>query len=190
MSNKQNNPQLISRQFRRKKHDGSFTRGYGYWEEMADKGTWDFICLLLPNYERRDDVVTSDDLACVIDKEKTLEWLYETYPEWDGLTIEELKKVRTQWDYELAQETEGYLSSMVQCGDIEVREFPITIVSAKPKQWSNIMLQPVNEYYRSPNYPNGYAFLPEEFQNVQSRIIDGQFQVRNLQKKMICKNNG
>lgn len=131
MTHTQNNTQLISRQFRRKSSDGSFTRGYGFWEDMEDKNSWGFVCQFLPNYERRDDVMTSDDFACVIDNEKTLDWLYENYPEWDGLTIEELKKVRAQWDYELMQETEAYLTAAIQSGGIEVREFPVSIVSAR-----------------------------------------------------------
>ena len=130
MSHTQNNI-LISRQFRRKNPDGSFTRGHGFWEDMAEKNDWGFVCQFLPDYERRDDVATSDDLACVIDNEKTLEWLYKTYSEWDGLTIEEIKKVRAQWDYELFQEAEGYLTAAIQSGEIEVREFPVTITSAR-----------------------------------------------------------
>ena len=179
MSHTTNNAPYTSRQFLRKHSDGSFTRGFRDWEEMPDKDSWEFVCQFLPDYERRDDVMTSDDLACVIDKEKTLQWLYETYSEWDGLSIEELKKVRAQWDYELMHEAEGYLTASTQAGDILVREFPVTIVSANPKHKGNIVLQPANSYYRSRKHPDGYTFLPEEFQNVQSRIIDGQFQVRH-----------
>jgi hypothetical protein len=127
----ENNTQLISRQFRRRNPEGSFTRGYSYWEDMAEKGDWGFVCQFLPDYERRDDVMTSDDLACVIDKEKPLGWLYEHYQQWDGLSLEALKKVRAQWDYELFQEAEGYLVAAIQSGEIEVREFPVRLASAR-----------------------------------------------------------
>lgn len=126
-----NNPQLISRQFRRKNPYDSFTHGHGVWEDMAEKDDWGFVCQFLTDYEGRDDVMTSYDLACVVDKEKSLEWLYENYPRWDGLSIQELKKIQAQWDYELFQEAEGYLAAAIQSGEIEVREFPVTITSAR-----------------------------------------------------------
>lgn len=123
--------QTYSVRFRRKNPDGSFTRGHGYWEDMAEAGSWGFVAQFLPDYERRDDVAASDDLACVLDNEKTLEWLYANYPAWDGLTMEELKKVRAQWDYELMQEAQAYLAAAVQSGEIEVCRLPVHIVSAR-----------------------------------------------------------
>lgn len=123
----------VSRQFRRKNSDGSFTRGHGCWEDMADKETWNFVVQLLPDYERKDEVMWSDDLACVLDEEhdyKDLAWLHENYSNWEGLSVDELKKVRAQLDYELMQEAEGYLTAAIQSGEIEVREFPVIIVSA------------------------------------------------------------
>ncbi len=126
-----NNRHLVSRRFRRKKPDGSFTRGYGFWEDMAERNDWKFVCQFLPDYERRDDVMASDDLACAINKEKPLDWLYEHYPQWNGLTIEALRKIQAQWDYELFQEAEGYLAAAIQSGEIEVCELPVTITSAR-----------------------------------------------------------
>lgn len=174
---------LISRQFRRKSSDGSFTRGFGYWEDMEERNDWGFICQFLPNYERRDDVATSDDLACVIDNEKSLEWLYETYPEWDGLSIEELKKVRAQWDYELMQEAEGYLTAAIQSGEIEVREFPVSMVSARiqgDKNNDRVWLQCADQTILSCGIE--LYILSSELQNVKSRWInegtdEEQFQI-------------
>ncbi|MDR2005338.1 MAG: hypothetical protein LBQ74_20130 [Prevotella sp.] len=162
----------ISSQFRRKNPDGSFTRGYGIWEDMADRNDWGFVCQFLPNYERRDDVMTSDDLACVIDKEKSLEWLYKNYSEWDGLSIGELEKIRAQWDYELFQEAEGYLTAAVQCGEIDVREFPVTIVSARIEADNDndcVILQcaDINSY----KFGEEFSVPSRELQNVISREL-------------------
>ncbi|MBF0648698.1 hypothetical protein IR083_07685 [Dysgonomonas sp. GY75] len=162
----------ISRQFRRKNPDGSFTRGYGIWEDMADRNDWNFVCQFLPNYERRDDVMTSDDLACVIGKEKSLEWLYKNYSEWDGLSIGELEKIRAQWDYELFQEAEGYLTAAIQCGEIDVREFPVTIVSARIEADNDndcVILQCAD--INSHKFGEEFSVPSRELQNVISREL-------------------
>jgi hypothetical protein len=164
---------LTSFQFRRKSSDGSFSRGFGFWEDMADQYTWGFVCQFLPDYERRDDVATSDDLACVIDKEKSLEWLYEVYPEWNGFTIEELKKVRAQWDYELAQEAEGYLTAATQSGEIEVREFPVSITSARilgEGEEDGVWLQCADQTLTA--YGTKFTVPSSALKNVQSRWLD------------------
>ncbi|GAB6119641.1 hypothetical protein [Dysgonomonas termitidis] len=173
MEHTQNNTPLISSQFRRKYHDGSYTRGYGFWEDMAEKDSWGFVCQLLPDYERRDDVMASDDLACVADGEKTLEWLYKNYPQWDGLSIEELKKVRAQWDYELFQEAEGYLTAAIQSGEIEIREFEVSIISARIQGEGDndrVWLQ-CADMTRS-NYREERRIPSCDLQNVRCRWID------------------
>lgn len=173
---------LVSHQFRRKSSDGSYTRDYGFWEDMEEPHSWGFVCQFLPDYERRDDVMTSDDLACVIDKEKTLEWLYDTYPEWEGLSLDELKKVRSQWDYELQKEAEAYLFQAIQSGDIEVRELPVGLVSARIPETNDdtIWLQCADETLS--NYGNEFDMSPENLQNVKCRWLnkgtdEEQFQI-------------
>lgn len=116
----------ISYQFRNK--------GQTFWREMDDKDDWGFVAQFLPNYERRDDVAFSDDLACVIEgghEYKDLEWLQTTYTEYANCSIGDICHVQEEWDKELFQEAEEHLRHLVQLGSIEVREFPTSIVSAR-----------------------------------------------------------
>ena len=162
---------LTSFQFRRKSSDNSFTRGFGFWEDMADQYTWGFVCQFLPDYERRDDVMTSDDLSCVIDGEKTFKWLYKTYPEWEGLSFDEIKTVRSQWDYELEKEAEAYLVAAIQSGEIEIREFPVSFTSAMIQGGEDcVWLQCADRTLTA--YGTEFHIPSCELQNVKSRWVD------------------
>lgn len=186
MSHTQNNTPLISRQFRRKKHDGSYTRGYGFWEDMEEPKTWDYLCQLLPNYERRDDVAFCDDLSCVIEgghEYKDLAWLYKKYPEYDGYTKEQAEEELRKWNAGLYKEAEEYLEEAIKSGEIEIREFPVTVVSARIQGEGDndrVWLQ-CADMTRS-NYREELRIPSCNLQNVKSRWIDEgtdreQFQV-------------
>jgi hypothetical protein len=158
---------------------------------MAEKDDWGFVCQFLPDYEKRDDVITSDDLACVTDKEKSPGWLYEHYPQWDGLSLEALKKVQAQWDYELFQEAEGYLAAAIQSGEIEVREFPVSIVSARifgEGEGDRIWLQCAG-ITRS-NYRKELRIPSCDLQNVKSRWINEGGDEEQFQIYFECRNSG
>lgn len=191
MEKTQNNVQSTCHQFRRKNPSGSFTRGYGFWEDMAEKDSWEFVCQFLPDYERRDDVAASDDLDRVIDKEKPLGWLYEYYPQWDGLSIEELKKVRAQWDYELFREAGGYLAAAIQAGEIEVREFPVTTVSARIEGEGDndrVWLQCAGMVHS--NYRKELRIPSCHLQNVKSRWMNEGTDEEQFQVYFECKDSG
>lgn len=116
----------LSYQFRRS--------GQSFWEDMAEKKEWSFVEQFLPDYSRRDDVAFSDDLSCVIEGAhdyKDLGWLHREYPEYDGFTIEDVKRVLKEWDNELFEDAAKHLQEMYQLGMIEVREFPTSIVSVR-----------------------------------------------------------
>lgn len=181
---------LTSFQYKRNKPDGSFTRGFGFWEDMAERDSWDFVVQFLPNYERRDDVMTSDDLSTTISGEKTLEWFYENYPEWDGLSINQIKDVYSQWDYELDKEAEAYLFAAIQSGDIEVREIPVVVSSARilgDSETDDVWLQCADQTRTS--FGKEFTLPASRLQNVWGRWIEEGKPEEQFQILYIAKNN-
>ncbi|MCS2956933.1 hypothetical protein NXX53_06535 [Bacteroides salyersiae] len=181
---------LTSFQCKRNKPDGSFTRGFGFWEDMADRHSWHFVVQFLPNYERRDDVMTSDDLSSTITGEKTLEWFYENYPQWDGLSINELKTVYYQWDYELEKEAEAYLFAAIQSGEIEVREIPVIISSARimgNDETDGVWLQCADHTLTS--FGKEFTLPASQLQNVWGRWIEEDTPKEQFQILYIAENN-
>lgn len=157
----------ISYQFRNK--------GQTFWREMADKDDWEFVAQFLPNYERRDDVAFSDDLACVVHNDheyKDLEWFKRTYTEFDKCSIEDVRQIQEQLDKELFQEAEEHLRHLVQLGSVEVREFPTSIVSARIIDDNNephIFLQCAD--ITSFHFGREFAVPPHMLQNVRTRDL-------------------
>lgn len=122
----------VSRQFFRKEPNGSWTQSDGIWEDMAQPKTWDFIGQLLPDYDHDEDVTLSNDLSCVIENEDSwdMEKFVGYHPEYKGYTIEQLVEELEEVNARLHQEAEDYLQNAIEQDEIEVREFPIILVSA------------------------------------------------------------
>lgn len=99
---------------------------------MAEPKTRRFVEQLLPGYDHDQDVTLSNDLSCIIEGEDTwdMEKFVGYHPEYEGYTIEQLKKELEKVDVQLYKEAEEYLQEAIEEREIEVREFPVTLVSA------------------------------------------------------------
>jgi len=169
-----NNKQLISRQFKRVECDGQLAHGFGIWENMPDEDNWDFVCEFLPDYQWNSDVTLEDDIQCLIDKEKTRKHFNELQPECKGLHMKTLIQMQKDMYKQLFLEAQAGLAEAIEAGAIVIREFPVTIVSAKPSADERVLLIP---FYDEGH--EGRRYSVSDFQQVQSRIVDGQFQIRN-----------
>lgn len=122
MEHSKNNTPIVSRQFLRTRPDGSISRGYGFWQDMAEPKTWEFLEQLLPNYDNDTGVNISNDLSCIIDGVWSRRKFNNYYPEFKGYSMEKLREALEETDAQLYIIAEEYLEQAVKDGEIEVRE--------------------------------------------------------------------
>lgn len=105
-----------------------------FWREMPEEKDWSYLEDFHPDYHRCDDIWFSDALSCVLEgnhEEKTLEWLYENCPEYEGYTLDQVQGLLDEWDADLYRHAEENFQEMIKNGEIEVRELEVTTVSAR-----------------------------------------------------------
>lgn len=164
----------VSRQFFRKESNGSWTQSNGIWEDMAEPNTWRFVEQLLPDYDQDQDVALSNDLSCVIEKEDDwdMDKFARYHPQYKGYTTEQLKNELEKVDAQLYKEAEDYLQEAIEGGQIEVREFPVIIVSAiMPVDANCKLVSLICADKTDSSCAKEFTVPASQLQNVKSRIV-------------------
>lgn len=96
------------------------------WQDLPedrDEFTFEF----LEGYHGRGDTDMAYELSCVLGGDyshKTLDWLYENYPEYNGMSREQIKEKLENIENMLFMEAKRQFNLHISSGHVEVRESP------------------------------------------------------------------
>lgn len=160
--------------FRRNKPDGSLTRSVGIWENMPDFRTWDFVEQFLPNYNSDSDVTFSNDVSCLLDNTWTREKFDADHNTYINHTLKGLRVEMKKKNKLLYERASKYFNKALTSGDIEIKEIPVGITSARLCVGENVFL------WYDKNEKEEICVDQMKLQRIPSRVLDDECEVMQV----------